>query len=245
MKRDICGIEVIAENSSLSKRLIKKNCIYAESLIKAIKETTSLEPLSGIEKIVINEPCKNIEKNSYVVDLRGLETGKHEKRKSISCSCPQKAGLCYDDSIHLDADIFSPLNAFVFIHEVGHNVHKLLASKKKGEVTKKYSCLKDDLIKGIREGSCPSEAANSIMAEYAFLHEFGFSKDDLICFKGYVGILSRIVKAMPYTENAIKSYTFHGNDHEFFAEMFAMYFIKREALGEKGLLDFAEKIIKG
>lgn len=246
MKKDICGIEVIASYWIISTESLEDSCIYAESLVEKIKTATGYDPLNGIENIVIYTEMQKPETKKLIIALKNQRTKQFERRDIVVCNYASKAGLCHKDSIHFDAELFNPLDSNTFIHELGHNIHRYLPREKKLDIAKKHSALKKELIKRIKEGANPGEAANNIFLEYAFLHEYEFLKEDLICFEGYVGILNRIVKILPAdsAEAAIKAYTFHGDDREFFAEMFSVYFHEREKLAEKGLLDFAEKIIK-
>lgn len=246
MKRDIFGIEVIISNCNLSENNVEESCVRAESLVEMIKRATSYEPLRGIQKIVIYTQNKEIESKKLIADFKNPKTNQFEMREIISCNYYPKVGLYCGDSIHFDADSFYPLNSYILFHELGHNIQHYLPWKKKLEIAKKYSALKKGLIKSIRNGSEPGEAATSLLAEYAFLHKFEFCKKDLICFEGYVGILSHIVQILPKdsAEAAKEAYAFHNNDGEFFAEMFSMYFHEWGKLAEKGLFNFAGNIIK-
>lgn len=247
MKKEICGIEVITSGCNIDSKGIEDSCIYAESLVETVKAATGYEPLKGIEKFVIYTESQKPETKNLIAHFKNRKTGQFERKNIISCSYASKSGEYSEGSIHLDAEQFHPLDSDVFTHELSHNIHAYLPCGKKIEVAKKHSELKKELIKRIKKGFSPSEAANELFLEYAFLHEFEFLEGDLICFKGYVGVLSRIIKMLPddSAQAAVRAYAFHADDREFFAEMFSMYFHDKEKLAKKGLLDFAEKIIKG
>lgn len=246
MKRDIFGIEVLTSDCNINENNVEESCTYAEYLVEMIKTTTRCDPLKGIEKIVIYTQNQETETKKLIADFRNPKTDQFERRERISCNYESMGGFCLENSIHFDAGLFYPLDSYTFFHELGHNLHKYLPWEKKLEITKKHSALKEELIKRIKDGANPSEEENNLLGEYAFLHEFEFSKEDLICFKGYVGILNHIVKILPKdsTQTAKQAYAFHDDDREFFAEMFSMYFHEWGKLVEKGLFDFAGKIIR-
>ena len=246
MKKDICGIEVIVSNCSLSPKNVEESCICAESLVEKIRNTTGYEPLKDLEKITVQKLSQKTETKKLIVHFNNLKTNQFEKKEIISCNYTSKGGLYGGGSIDFDAGQFYPLHKGIFSHEIGHNIHEHLPWGKRLEIKGKYSALKKELIKKIRNGANPNDTAEDMIEAYAFLHEFEFSKGDQICFEGYIGILNRIVQILPKDspQMAIQAYALHKNENEFFAVMFSMYFQERKKLKEKGLLDFAEKIIQ-
>lgn len=246
MKKDIYGIEVITSNCNLSQKNVEESCISAESIVDIVKGEIGEDPLKDIKKIELYVGNPPPETKKLIINLNNIKTKEFERSEVVSCEYSLDAALYSEDSIQFDEEVFYPLNSRTFVHELGHNVNKSMSWGRKLILAKMHYEFKEKLIKKIKEGSNPSKAADNILSEYAFLHESEFSKGNLICFEGYVGILDSIVQVLPNNskKTAKRAYTLHSDDTEFFPEMFTMYFHEWEDLVERGLSDFAMGIIK-
>lgn len=243
MKKDILGRK-IKSKIKIPPSNLDASCRIAENIVRHIQKNMIFDPLQGIEKISIFQNNHNYRPKKVIADMNSLKTGDFNCRQVLSYEILKSAATYEKGCIEFEVGSFYPLDIRAFIHELGHNVHDLLPDKKRESITEMYSTLKAGLIEKILNGWEPSGLASSILAEYAFLHEFKFKKGDIICFQGYVGELSRFVKKAHIAQDPKKAYVMHENDSEFFAEMFMMYFLKRKDLENKRLLYFAENLIR-
>ena len=245
MKQDIYGKKVYSSHSLLSKNKISRSCYDAERLIDILKKETGIDPIFGLKCFDVYHYNTKPKKRLIMVDLENIRSCMFERREVISeISDNAVAFYYYKNSISFDDSYFHPLDKAIIIHELGHHFHELIDKNKKKEISKLYNSMHKTLVEKIKEGGMPLLEAETMLSNYAFLHEYGLSVGKMACLDGYVGRVKRIKRLSKKSRlKPITAYSFHEDDREFFAEMFMLYFCGRKKLKKAGILNFAEDIL--